>query len=133
MLTIQELAALAAQEKLAGLRFQKSGRAGFRDRVTVYHDGKLLFERFCYGESAGLVFEMTGTGASEDGTLLWNYDACMNSRKTEAPVRLTGGDAQALLFDEKATTWECTDRLQSDPAHGYSPIGGIFRKLFGKK
>lgn len=131
-MTIQDIAAVAAQEKLAGIRYQKSGRAGFRDRVTVYRDGTLLFERFCYGEAAGLVFEMRGKGADADGTLLWDYDACRNSHKTEAPQRLSAGDTTTLQFDEKNVAWNCTDRLKSDPAHGYSALGGFFGRLFGR-
>ena len=42
--------------KLAGRAYERVGAPGnFRDRVTVYRDGKLLFERFCYGEAAGRV------------------------------------------------------------------------------
>lgn len=132
MITIQEIAALAATEKLAGIRYQKNARAGFRDRITVYRDGKLLFERFCYGESAGFVFDMRGAGAGEDGILLWDYDACVNSHKHEAPVRLSGGDAHALLFDDRSAPWEEDARLKSDTAHGYNAMGGIFGRLFGK-
>ena len=46
--------------KCAGFRYQRAGHQRYRDRVTVYRDGRLLFERFCYGEAAGqggLVFD----------------------------------------------------------------------------
>ena len=44
--------------KCAGFRYQRAGHQRYRDRVTVYRDGRLLFERFCYGEAAGLVFKL---------------------------------------------------------------------------
>ena len=131
-MTVQDIIAAATQQKCVGLRYQKSGRNAFRDRVTVYTDGKLLFERFCYGEAAGLVFEMTGLGADEQGRLQWNYDACPNSHKTEAPTQLSGGTPQGVLFDGKAAVWECTDALKTDPAHGYTFWSKLGKRLLRK-
>ena len=96
-MTFSELSRSVAAQKCVGIRYQQDGRHAFRDRVTVYYDGKVLFERFCYGESAGLVFTMWAEETAEDGTILWNYAACPNSHKTEAPKQLTGGDERALL------------------------------------
>lgn len=41
--------------KIAARRFEKSGNNKFRDLVTVCSNGKLRFERYCYGEAASLV------------------------------------------------------------------------------
>lgn len=114
------------EQKLAGVRYEKSGRHHYRDRVTVYRDGRILFERFCYGEAAGLVFSMWGRG--EGGSALWDYDACAVSAKTEAPRVLTGGSETSLVFDGKSWTWDVETLLKTDPAHGY----GIFKMMFGK-
>lgn len=44
------------QQRCAGFSYaQEKPAAGFRDVVTVYCDGRLLFERFCAGEAAGRV------------------------------------------------------------------------------
>ena len=32
--------------RCAGFRYQRAGHQRYRDRVTVYRDGRLLFERF---------------------------------------------------------------------------------------
>ncbi|MEG0897863.1 MAG: hypothetical protein RSD23_03575 [Ruthenibacterium sp.] len=131
-MTFSELAHCAAAQKYVGFRFQQDGRHAFRDRVTVYTDGKIFFERFCYGESAGLVFTLWADGADADGMILWNYAACPNSHKTEAPKKLTGGDETALFFDEKALPWSLDSALNSDKANGYHTRGGAFFRLFRK-
>ena len=53
--------------KCAGFRYQRAGHQRYRDRITVYRDGRLLFERFCYGEAAGLVFKLWAPGADDTG------------------------------------------------------------------
>lgn len=130
-MTFAEIAAAAKAQNRVGAQYQKSGHTQFRDRLTVYRDGKILFERFCYGEAAGLVFEMWGT-EGEPGQIAWNYDACPNSRKTDAPRAITGGGETALLLDEKQAPWERTELLKSDAAHGYGALGGILGRLFKK-
>ena len=93
-MTFEACAKSAREQKLAGIRYEKSGRHHFRDRVTVYRDGKLLFERFCYGEAAGLVFSMKGRGEGENA--VWDYDSCAVSAKTEAPKVLTAAARRRL-------------------------------------
>ncbi|MEG2652027.1 MAG: hypothetical protein RSA17_00485 [Ruthenibacterium sp.] len=127
-MTFSEITDAVKKEKCAGFRYQQSGHGQFRDRLTVYCDGKIRFERFCYGEAAGLVFAMTAKGADGAGVILWDYDACRNSRKTDAPRALTGGDAAALLLDGKASPWARTEALKSDAPHGY----GRLRMLLGR-
>lgn len=132
-MTYSELIAAVKDANCAAFRYQQAGRHPFRDRITVYHDGRILFERFCYGESAGLVFTMWAQGAGEDGAIAWDYAACPNSHKTEAPARFTGGTQEALLLDDKAEPWERQACLKSDAANGYSAISRLKARLFGKK
>ena len=131
-MTFTEITAMTKAEKCVGARYQQSGRHAFRDRLTVYFDGKILFERFCYGEAAGLVFSLWAPATAENGEILWDWSSCQNSHKEEAPRRLTGGDGSALLLDEKQAPWERTELLQSDVPHGYSAVGGVLRRLFGR-
>lgn len=132
-MTIIEIAAQAAAQRGVGLRYQQGGRRPFRDRVTVYYDGKMLFERFCYGEAAGKVFTMWANGQAEDGTLAWDYDACPNSAKTQAPKCLTGADTAGLYFDGKAEAWGPAVLLKHDRENGYSALRGLLGRLFGKR
>ena len=53
------------QQRCAGFSYaQEKPAAGFRDVVTVYCDGRLLFERFCAGEAAGRVCALWRGGRS---------------------------------------------------------------------
>lgn len=100
-----QLAQQLKNEKLAGRLYQKEGRAGFRDCVTVYRNQKIKFERYCYGEAAGLVCSFWGEGAA-DNTLVWQDGECLYSRKGEAPKALTDCEAGKLYFDGKAPAWQ---------------------------
>ncbi len=95
------------KENIKELIFEKSGRAAFRERITAYKNKSILYERFCYGEAAGLVFSLSAKNASEDGSVLWDYDACQNSKKHEAPVKITNASIDALYFDDKQVAWNC--------------------------
>lgn len=66
--------------KCAGFRYQRAGHQRYRDRVTVYRDGRLLFERFCYGEAAGLVFKLWAPGADDTGVPQWDFSKAMSPR-----------------------------------------------------
>lgn len=56
------------QQRCAGFSYaQEKPAAGFRDVVTVYCDGRLLFERFCAGEAAGRVCALWAPGAGKRG------------------------------------------------------------------
>ncbi len=127
-MNLAQLTKAVAENKCAGWRYQQNGRHPFRDRFTVYTDGKILFERFCYGEAAGKVFTMWGNGADETGALRWDYDSCPNSHKTEAPKMLTDACETDLILDGKTDMWARTECLKTDPENGYT----FFKKLFRK-
>lgn len=117
---------------LAGAAYEKSGHAHYRDRVTFYRDGKLLFERFCYGEAAGLVWEMKGLCIDERGVIDWDYANCVSSEKDDAPKTLTGAGQGGLVFDGKPAAWLPAAEKKTDPAHGYSRFKLFWLKLTGK-
>ena len=55
------------QQRCAGFSYaQEKPAAGFRDVVTVYCDGRLLFERFCAGEAAGRVCALWAPGGADE-------------------------------------------------------------------
>ncbi len=118
--------------KLAGRAYERVGAPGkFRDRVTVYRDGKLLFERFCYGEAAGRVCTLQAPGADASGRIAWDYDACPYSGKKEAPATLTGAGRGALVFDGKPALWQPVADLATDAANGYGKLRMFFLRLLG--
>lgn len=110
-------------DKLACRIFEREGHGKYRDRVRVYRDGRLLFERFCYGEAAGLVFSMWGKA---EQPIDWQYDACAHSQKTEVPKALTDSVDGALLFDDKAALWKESEALKTNAANGYSLLAILF-------
>ena len=59
--------------KCAAFVFEKSpgGANRFRDRVIFYYDGKVRFERYCMGEAAGKVCELTAESLDERGAIAW--------------------------------------------------------------
>lgn len=85
--------------KCAGFRYQRAGHQRYRDRVTVYRDGRLLFERFCYGEAAGLVFKLWAPGADDTGVPQWDFSKCnVTNARDEVPHQLTGAGQGGLCL-----------------------------------
>ncbi len=118
----------------AAFIFEKApgGASRFRDRVIVYYDGKVRFERYCQGEAAGKVCEMSAESIDERGAIQWDYAACPYSKKDEAPKVLTGAGQGGLVFDGKVALWQRQGELKSDAAHGYGAVKMFFRRLFKK-
>lgn len=121
--------------KCVGFRYQRARHSRYRDRVTVYWDGRILFERFCYGEAAGLVFRLWAECADASGAPQWDFSKCnVSNAREEAPRQLTGAGQGGLVFDGKPVCWECVDRLRSDKANGYGgPVNALKRLLRGKR
>ncbi|MDL2294997.1 hypothetical protein LJC60_10345 [Ruminococcaceae bacterium OttesenSCG-928-D13] len=114
------------KQRVAAVVYEKGGRARYRDRLTLGRNGKVLFERFNYGEAAGLVFSMWGV-CGADGAIDWDTAASADySRKDEAPRQLTGNDADSLLFDGAAAPWAAHTTLKSWPAGGLSKLSMLF-------
>ena len=118
--------------KCAGFRYQRAGHQRYRDRVTVYRDGRLLFERFCYGEAAGLAFKLWAPGADDTGVPQWDFSKCnVTNARDEVPHQLTGAGQGGLVFDGRPARWECVDKLKNDKANGYGGPVNFFKNLFG--
>lgn len=122
-MNFNEVISTVKSNKLAGIRYQREGQGKYRDRVTVYFDGKIFFERFCYGEAAGLVLCMWGKAGEN---LEWDYNSCNHSLKIEAPQVLTAFDGKSLFFDDKSLAWIGKEHLKTDGANKYS----FFKMLF---
>ena len=50
-----------------GRRYEKELETHFRDCMLFYLDGRIRFERYCYGEAACLVFSVWAHGFDADG------------------------------------------------------------------
>lgn len=120
--------------KCAAFVFEKSpgGANRFRDRVIFYYDGKARFERYCMGEAAGKVCELSADSLDERGAIAWNYDDCSYSKKEEAPKVLTGAGRGGLVFDGKVSLWQKHSELKNDPDHGYGFFKMLWWRLFKK-
>lgn len=118
------------EEKVIGVSFEKiPPKREFCDVVTFYYDSKVLFARYCYGESAGVVASMVGEFDSKTGEIKWDFDNCYYSRKNEAPVKLYATNQKnSLFFDDQPYEWFIKKQLKKDKQNGY----GFFKILFRK-
>lgn len=103
----------------------------FRDRITVYYDGMLFFERYCFGESAGLTGSCWATGLSEAGHPQWVTENVPKVVVDGLPDRLDTADATALRFCGSEDVWDCIDKLKKD--NGYSLFKRKMGMILGKK
>ena len=111
----------------AGRRFEREGHGRFRDCLTVCRSGRFLFERFCYGEAAGLVCLVWGAGLGPDGAIDW--EACPQSEAGELPLRLTAALPDgALEMDGQKKLWRATGDRKKVPGES----GGLFGRLAQK-
>ena len=84
-----------------GRRYEKELETHFRDCLLFYLDGRIRFERYCYGEAACLVFSVWAHGFDADGNILWDREPEFESQKTAIPRVLT-------------------EEFDADKANGYS-------------
>ena len=102
----------------------------YRDTLTFYKDGKVLFIRYCYGESAGEVARLwSKTTLSEKGEFNWDYEKDLYSKRDEAPMFLSAMDENGNIYcDDKPYVWEKKHCLKTDSKNGYSFFKCIFIK-----
>lgn len=117
------------QHKLAARRYEKAQHSKFRDMVTVCRNGKLRFERFCYGEAAGSVCVLWANGLTADGQIDWDMAKCLYSGKEEAPKELTAVQDGALEFDGKGRLlWEAKEDFKTLPEAGLGRLNMLFSR-----
>lgn len=116
-----------------GRRYEKELETHFRDCLLFYIDGRIRFERYCYGEAACLVFSVWARGFDSDGNILWIREPEFETDQKAIPRRLTDvqENGQALQFDSARKRYVYTEELTSDKANGYGRIKLFFlrRKL----
>ncbi len=94
------------QAKRACFQYVRQGNTRYRDVLSLSRNNTCYFERYCYGEAAGLVFKAEGTITNAAPMQLqWALEDELYSNKNDVPVCLTGMDDGTLFFDTKHEKW----------------------------
>ncbi|MEE0800965.1 MAG: hypothetical protein U0L91_06765 [Gemmiger sp.] len=120
-----------------GRRYEKELETHFRDCLLFYLDGRIRFERYCYGEAACLVFSLWARGLDADGKILWEKEPEFEVDQKAIPRVLTDvqENGTALQFDGLRKRYVLTEELEQDKPNGYSrfKLFWIHRRLARKK
>lgn len=105
-----------------GTIYERELQPNFQDRLFFYFDRKIRFERACYGEAAGLVFEVWASGFDDNGSICWIDKPKYDSYLAALPETLTDiqESGNALQFDGQFRRFLKIDTFKTDPEHGYS-------------
>ena len=106
---------------LCGCRYEKEMETHFRDCLLFYLDGRIRFERYCYGEAACLVFSCWAHGFDTDGKILWDKEPEFESQRIALPRVLTDiqENRTALQFDGQRKRYVKTEEFSLDKVNGY--------------
>ena len=110
--------------------YERELQVEFQDRLFFYFDGKIRFERACYGEAAGRVFEVWASGFDESGNISWINKPKYDSFLAALPNTLTDiqESGKALQFDGQFKRFTFVDDFKNDPEHGYTKWKMLFKK-----
>ncbi len=111
------------QQGLAGRRYEQEGHSRYRDCLTVCRSGRLLLERYCYGEAAGLVARLWAEQPEAGGSIAWEA-----SHFDDLPKALTAIEGKALRLDEKKRLWQPQEDLRRIKGEK-SGLLGFFQNL----
>lgn len=116
---------------LCGCRYEKELETHFRDCLLFYLDGRIRFERYCYGEAACLVFSAWAHDLDKDGKILWDREPEFESQREALPRVLTSvmESGNALQFDNLRKRYVKTQEFASDKANGYGKLKVLFLRL----
>lgn len=107
-----------------GRRYEKEWETHFRDCLLFYIDGRIKFERYCYGEAACLVFSVWASGFDADGRILWEKEPEFETDQKALPRVLTDIQEEgcALQFDGQFKRYVKTEEFPQDKPNGYSGL-----------
>ena len=105
-----------------GRRYEKELETHFRDCLLFYLDGRIKFERYCYGEAACLVFSVWAHGLDEDGRIRWDKEPEFETDQKALPRVLPDvqEEGTALQFDGLRKRYVLTEEFDTDKMNGYS-------------
>jgi hypothetical protein len=120
---------------LCGCRYEKEHENHVRDCLLFYLDGRIRFERYCYGEAACLVFGVWGSGIDPDGSLHWDQEPKYPQEQAALPRRITEvqQQGQALVVDGQPKRYVKTEELTQDRENGYTPWRLFWLRRSAKK
>lgn len=120
-----------------GRRYEKELETHFRDCLLFYIDGRIRFERYCYGEAACLVFSVWAHGFGSDGSILWDREPEFETDQKAIPRRLTDiqENGGALQFDGTRKRYVYSEEFDFDKPNGYGKVKVFFlrRKLAARR
>ncbi len=108
--------------------YEKERETKFRDQLRFYIDGKIIFERFCYGEAAGMVGSLYSEGFDESGKIVWKNSENQNLPGNPPPSELTdcSENFDTLEFDGQFKKYKRLSILSNDSPRGYGKIKLFF-------
>lgn len=118
-LTEKQLRSLSGE--VCGIAYERTPPDRHCDRLTFYIDGCIHFERFCYGEAAGHVFDAWANGIGTDGVLLWEKEPKYDHEKKALPRVLNAveKDGASLQLDGDWRRYVKARELDKDKENGY--------------
>ena len=99
--------------------------------MLFYCDGKVRFERYCYGEGACYVFGVWAS-LSPDGSLTYKEPFDPLVEESALPRRLTKAEDGVLYFDDARWKWEPAADLKLDEKNGYTRLRMLLHRLAGR-
>lgn len=111
----------------AALRYERERRLGgdgrdYRDCLFFYCDGRVRFVRYCYGESAGPVFEVWVEQIDKNGAIRYREPFDLAVRAEALPRRLEALADGSLRLDGREDPWTPAGRLARDRENGYGLV-----------
>ena len=106
---------------LCGCRYEKELETHFRDCLLFYIDGRIRFERYCYGEAACLVFSLWANGLDETGKILWVKEPEFEVDQKAIPRVITDvqENGTAMQVDNQRKRYVKTEEFDEDKPNGY--------------
>ncbi len=107
-----------------GCRYEKELETHFRDCLLFYLDGRIKFERYCYGEAACLVFSAWAAGLDAGGRILYEKEPEFEADQKALPRVLTAvqENGSALQFDGQFKRFVKTEQFALDKPNGYGRL-----------
>ncbi len=108
--------------------YEKERETKYRDQLRFYIDGKIIFERYCYGEAAGLVAHLESESLDDEGNIIWKNIENISLPGNPPPKSLTAisENLDALEFDGQFKKYKKIEVLSSYSPRGYGKINLFF-------
>ncbi len=116
-----------------GFRFEREGRHHhYRDCIFSYYDGNFIFKRYCYGEAAGVVFDVKIENIKDDGTIIYKKPLPLGVKEDDIPKKITNiNNINSLEIDGNTVyMWNVAANVHSDKDYGYGRMMFLIKRWF---